>query len=83
MRDEKVRAIVGKPSRAEVLSDELGARMEDWWYGNNQKVRIKGGRVIRIVDNVAKEQEILTKINEAKQRGDEAEANNLLRQINE
>lgn len=31
MRDEKVKAILGKPTKIDVLISELGARVEDWW----------------------------------------------------
>ena len=81
MRDEKVRALLGKPSKVDVISSELGASMEDWWYGSNQKVRMTGGQVTRVVKDVAKEQELLVKIKEAKERGDEAEAKRLMEEI--
>src|SRR5690349_4538329 len=69
MKDEKVRALIGKPSEVEVINPEVGARVEDWWYGKNQKVRMTGGQVTRITRDVAKEQETLLKINEAKAKG--------------
>jgi hypothetical protein len=77
MPDEKVRALLGKPSKVDVLNTELGARMEDWWYGSNQMIRIEGGQVIRIIPNVKAEQEMLMKIKEAQEKGDEAEARRL------
>src|SRR5687767_11996602 len=54
MKDEKVRAILGGPSKIEVINPEVGARVEDWWYGSNQKVRMTGGQVSRIINDVAK-----------------------------
>lgn len=81
MKDEKVRALLGKPSKVETINPEVGARVEDWWYGSNQKVRMTGGQVTRVVRDVAKEQETLQKINEARTKGDDAEAQRLLEEL--
>ncbi len=73
MKDERVSVLLGKPDKVDIINPELGTRIEDWWYGKNQKVRMTGGQVTRIVKDVAKEQETLEKIRAAKERGDETE----------
>ncbi|GIV33383.1 MAG: hypothetical protein KatS3mg031_0918 [Chitinophagales bacterium] len=81
MSADEVVAMLGKPTQVDSLDSNPDTVIEDWWYGDNQKIRMINGKVNRIVKDVKREQEILKKIVEAKKKKDEAEVRRLMEEL--
>jgi len=81
MKAEEVVALLGEPTKRETIGKDPKIPAEDWWYGENQKVRIINGEVNRVVKDVAHEQELLKQLVEAKKKNDDAEMQRIMEEL--
>lgn len=81
MKSDTVITLLGEPSKIDTLNSDPKILVEEWWYGDNQKVRMIQGQVNRVITDVAKEQELLKELVEAKKKGDEAEVKRLMEEL--
>jgi len=81
MPADSVIILAGEPTNKETIQSDGKITVEDWWYGENRKVRLINSKVNRVVKDVAQEQELLKKLVEAKKKGDEAEVKRLMEEI--
>ncbi|HXH18321.1 MAG TPA: hypothetical protein VNJ07_04485 [Chitinophagales bacterium] len=77
----QVIALLGEPDKKESKVNEPKMVVEDWWYGDNQKVRMINGQVNNVVKDVARQQELLRQLSEAQKKGDEAEVKRLMEEL--
>ena len=72
MKEEEVIEMLGEPRSRETIGNDPKVKAEDWYYGENQKVRMINGEVNFVVKDVARQMELLHQLMEAKKNKDEA-----------
>lgn len=81
MQEAEVIAILGEPTKREAIGRDAKVKMEDWWYGENQKVRMVQGTVNHVVRDVAHQKELFRQLVEAKKNNDEAEVQRIMTEL--
>lgn len=81
MKADTVITLIGEPTKIDTLKSDPQITVQEWWYGDNQKVRMIQGQVNRVIKDVAKEQEVLKELVEAKKKGNEAEVKRLMEKL--
>ena len=81
MTSEEVKALAGEPDRIDQLNANPGSKVEDWFYGKNQKVRFVRDVVNRVVFDLEKEAKLLKEIIKAKQAGNTEKAKSLMEEL--
>lgn len=81
MSTDTVITLLGDPTKIDTLKSDPKITVQEWWYGDNQKVRMIQGKVNRVIADVAKEQELLKELVEAKKKGNEAEVKRLMEEL--
>ncbi len=81
MTEEDVVAVLGEPTNKETVGKDPKIFAEDWWYGENQKVRMINHTVNHVVKDVARQKELLQKLMVAKNKKDEAEARRIMDEL--
>jgi len=81
MSGEQVIALLGEPTKKETVSTDPKVVVEDWWFGENQKVRMVRGQVNNVVKDVAYQKELLRKLAEAKKNNDQAAVDKIMEEL--
>ena len=81
MSEEEVIEIMGEPTSVETLNAYEQTKAEDWFYGDNQKIRLIRGVVNRVSHNIEGENAIIKELIEAKQAGDAEKEKELLEKL--
>ncbi len=81
MTEAQVKEILGEPTKVEAMQSDKETVIEDWWFGDNTKIRMMNKTVNRVTKDVGKETEIFKKIIEAKKNKDEAEVQRLMEEL--
>jgi len=81
MTEEEVIALLGEPTKKETVGKDPKIYAEDWWYGENQKVRMINRTVNHVVKDVARQIELLRELMMAKNKNDEAEVKRIMDEL--
>jgi outer membrane protein assembly factor BamE (lipoprotein component of BamABCDE complex) len=81
MSEEDVIRLVGEPTNKETIGNNPKVPMEDWWYGDNQKVRMVNHQVNVVVKDVARQKELMQQLMEAKKNKNDAEADRIMKEL--
>lgn len=81
MKADTVITLLGEPTKIDTLNSDPKITVQEWWYGDNQKVRIIQGQVNRVILDVAAEQALLKELVEAKKKGNEAEVKRIMEEL--
>ncbi|MDZ4846290.1 MAG: hypothetical protein SH857_12155 [Chitinophagales bacterium] len=81
MKADTVITLLGEPTKIDTLKSDPKISVQEWWYGDNQKVRLIQGQVNRVIRDVAGEQALLKELVDAKKKGDEAEVKRLMEKL--
>ena len=81
MTTDEVIEILGETDKIAVLNSNQDAKVEDWFYGDNHKIRFVMDKVNRVVYDLNKEQEIIDEIMKAKKAGDDERTKELIEQL--
>ncbi len=81
MKSDTVITLLGEPTKIDTLKSDPKITVQEWWYGDNQKVRMIQGQVNRVIRDVAGEQALLKELVDAKKKGDEAEVKRLMEEL--
>lgn len=81
MSEEDVIRLVGEPTNKETIGNNPKVPMEDWWYGDNQKVRVVNHQVNVVVKDVARQKELMQQLMVAKKNKDDAEAERIMKEL--
>lgn len=81
MSEEDVIRLAGEPTNRETIGNNPKVPMEDWWFGDNQKVRMVNHQVNVVVKDVARQKELMQQLMEAKKNKNEAEAERIMKEL--
>lgn len=81
MTEKEVIALLGEPTKKETVGKDPNILAEDWWYGENQKVRMINRTVNHVVKDVARQKELLQMLMLAKKKNDEAEVKRIMDEL--
>ena len=81
MTGEQVTEIMGEPTRVETLNAKEESKTEDWYYGDNQKVRLVRNVVNRASYDIKGETETIKELLKAKNEGDTEREKELIEKL--
>ena len=83
MSEDETIELLGEPTKKETVGNDPKIYAEDWWYGENQKVRMINHMVNHVVKDVARQKDLLKQLMIAKKNNDEEAAKRIMDELTE